>query len=252
MKKANFGYYGGTMWKKYIIGIDEAGRGPWAGPIVVGWWMAEISHANLLIDSLSGLGDSKKVLPEVREKLYHQIEKMQDESRCQYSFSYRDAEIIDIVWIREANRQCMQDAILSLIQFTNDEDSIEIFIDGCDNYTFESLECDYLFAKKLFSRSKKQKSENKIPQEKRITPISQRIISYHIHGDALFPQISIASIIAKVIRDRMMCEYSEDFPQYGFESHKGYGTRKHRDMMINYGITPIHRKSYAPVKGLIS
>lgn len=77
-------------------------------------------------------------------------------------------------------------------------------------------------------------------------------IFYIIHGDSLVPVISAASIVAKVIRDRIMCEFHEDFPQYGFDSHKGYGTRKHQDSLINYGITPIHRKSYAPVKRLIS
>ena len=83
--------------------------------------------------------------------------------------------------------------------------------------------------------------------------ISQKItISYHIQGDLLFREISLASIVAKVVRDRMMCEYSEDFPEYGFSLHKGYGTRKHQDALLNYGITPLHRKSYAPVKALIS
>lgn len=77
-------------------------------------------------------------------------------------------------------------------------------------------------------------------------------ISYVIHGDSLIPAISAASIVAKVIRDRMMCDFHEDFPQYGFDSHKGYGTRKHQDALLNYGITHIHRKSYAPVKRLIS
>ena len=67
----------------------------------------------------------------------------------------------------------------------------------------------------------------------------------------MVPVIGIASIIAKVKRDKEMCEYSENFPLYDFASHKGYGTRKHSDALINYGITPIHRKSYAPVKRLI-
>lgn len=99
--------------------------------------MADISHASFFLDSLIGLDDSKKVTPEIREKLYHQIEKMQDEFRCQYSFAYRDSDLIDSAGIREANRQCMQDVILSLIQFTTHEDSIEIYIDGCDNYIFD-------------------------------------------------------------------------------------------------------------------
>jgi ribonuclease HII len=81
---------------------------------------------------------------------------------------------------------------------------------------------------------------------------SSKSIYYVIHGDLLIPAISAGSIIAKVTRDRMMCDFHEDFPEYGFDRHKGYGTRKHNESLLNYGITPIHRKSYAPVKRLIS
>lgn len=117
--------------------------------------MADISYASSLLDALSGLDDSKKISSEIREKLYHQIEKMQDESRCQYSFAYRDAVVIDAVGIREANRQCMQDTLLSLIQFTSDEDNIEIFIDGCDNYLFDLGKTDMSY---YFQKVRKGKS----------------------------------------------------------------------------------------------
>lgn len=249
------------MNKHYIIGIDEAGRGPWAWPVVAGGFLIEAPLSDSLGEIFPGVTDSKKLSEEKREKLYHMIEKMQDESRCQYSFAYRDALDIDSLGIREANRQCMQDVMLSLLQFTDDTDTIRIMIDGCDNYRFESLDVDYWFAQ----RSKKK---GKIRQDLSSTTetglarndgdeigkcISQKItISYHIQGDLLFREISLASIVAKVVRDRMMCEYSEDFPEYGFSLHKGYGTRKHQDALLNYGITPLHRKSYAPVKALIS
>lgn len=80
---------------------------------------------------------------------------MQDENRCQYSFAYRDAHTIDEIGIREANKQCMQDVILSLLQFTGDGDTIEIFIDGCDNYIFDTLEAEYIFARKSTKVNKK-------------------------------------------------------------------------------------------------
>lgn len=117
------------MQKHYIIGIDEAGRGPWAGPVVAGGWMTQLSHAHHLLGSLTGLTDSKKIQHKKREEIFHSIEKMQDENRCQYSFAYRDAERIDDVGIREANRECMQDVILSLLQFVGDTDTVEINID---------------------------------------------------------------------------------------------------------------------------
>ncbi len=208
---------------------------------------------------------------------------MQDENRCQYSFAYRDAHTIDEIGIREANKQSMEDVILSLLQFTEDDDEIEIFIDGCDNYTFDSIEAEYIFARKSKKTSNKGKTGKDLsssitetdgfcrddwtraeqdfswPTETGLarndrsehSRENKTVIAYHIQWDLLFPQISAASIIAKVIRDRMMCEYSEDFPEYGFHLHKGYGTRRHSEMMINYGISPIHRKSYAPVKALI-
>jgi ribonuclease HII len=80
---------------------------------------------------------------------------MQDESRCQYTFAYRDADVIDEIGIRESNRQCMQDVIISLMQYISPEDHIEIFIDGCDNYQFDLSEDDigYDFQKLSLEKS---------------------------------------------------------------------------------------------------
>ena len=114
----------------YIIGIDEAGRWPWAGPVVAGGWMAESSLAWVLLGSLHGLDDSKRLTENKRERLFTEIERMQHRNECQYAFSYRDASYIDTVGIREANRQCMQDVLVSLLQFTHEHDSVQIFIDG--------------------------------------------------------------------------------------------------------------------------
>ena len=88
--------------------------------------------------------------PDQRETLYHEIERMQHRDECQYAFSYRDADVIDAIGIREANRQCMQDVLLSLIQFIDPSDFVEVYIDGCDNYTFDlgSDSIGYDFAKK--------------------------------------------------------------------------------------------------------
>ncbi len=258
------------MKKTYIIGIDEAWRGPWAGPIVVGGWMAESSLVPSLVASLSGLTDSKLLTHEKRENLFSQIELLQHRSECQYAFSYRDADIIDELGIREANRQCMQDVILSLLQFVDDADAVEVYIDGCDNYRFDGWDGEYIFAEKRKKKIWESSISTIVSEENesiqasealdrhvslhstRDDGITNRTIHYLIHGDSLIPAISAASIVAKVLRDRMMCDFHEDFPEYGFDSHKGYGTRKHQEALLNYGITPIHRKSYAPVKTLIS
>ena len=125
--------------------------------MVAGGFLIETPLSDSLGEIFPGVTDSKKLSEDKREKLYHMIEKMQDESRCQYSFAYRDADDIDSLGIREANRQCMQDVMLSLLQFTDDTDTIRIMIDGCDNYRFESLDADYAFALK----SRKQKTKER-------------------------------------------------------------------------------------------
>ena len=244
LENCNFSLQSTSMKKHYIIGIDEAGRWPWAWPIVAWGWMADVSLASGLLSSLEGLDDSKLLSSKKHERLFAEIERMQHRNECQYAFSYRDAETIDLIGIRESNRECMQDVLLSLLQFVDSQDSLEVFIDGCDNYRFDIGEMDigYDFRK----LSKEKQLQNSMTGRERIQ------IIYKIWWDRSVPAISAASIIAKVTRDHIMCDFHEDFPHYGFASHKGYGTRKHQESLLHYGITPLHRKSYAPVKRLIS
>lgn len=231
------------MKKLYIIGIDEAGRGSWAWPVVAGGWMADAAIATAILSSIDWLTDSKLLTAQKRERIFSEIEKLQYRDECQYAFAYRDASFIDQYGIRTANRQCMQDIIISFLQFIDPDDFVEIYIDGCDNYEFdlseESIGYDFM------KMSPKKIINTMMTGTERIK------VYYRIQGDKNFFQISAASIVAKVIRDRMMCDFHEDFPLYWFDRHKGYGTSKHNDAMINYGITPIHRKSYEPVKSLI-
>jgi ribonuclease HII len=300
------------MNKHYIIGIDEAGRGAWAWPVVAGWFMIEQTWLSWLSSTIPEIKDSKKLSKKERENIFSTIEYLSHKSECQFTFAYRDAEVIDAVGIREANRFCMEDIILSFLQYIETWDTVEIWIDGCDNYTFAVEDFEYLFAQKKKKRTqirwyikngetegdKLFESDHKqwkwwalanVPQEyfqcddvakgQFLSPSEpfvsfqlwkerntfgnksteellllwkERTISYLINGDDILPIISLGGIIAKVVRDRMMCEYSEDFPLYWFDEHVGYGTRKHSDALHNYNITPIHRKSYAPVKRLIS
>ncbi len=177
-----------------------------------------------------------------RERILSDLRRYQKEGKCMTSFAFRDASTIDEVGIREANRLCMQEVMTDLLKNLKKEDKVDIFIDGCDNYIFDIDDVGYTFSR--ISAKKKLK----LPQK---TGLEKIQVEYVIGGDRLNPCISLASIIAKVERDRMMCEYSENFPMYHFSEHKGYGTKKHRDALLNYGITPIHRKSYAPIKRLI-
>jgi ribonuclease HII len=223
------------MKKIYHIWVDEAGRWPWAWPVVAGGFLCETWFD---FGQFSWkINDSKKIQEKNRENLFSDIERIMGYGWCRYTFSYRDAEVIDSIGIREANRQCMEEVIIWLLQYIEEEEEIHIHIDGCDNYIFGVDNFEYIFAKKK--------------EWRKINIWNPKTIEYIIHGDALIPEISCASIVAKVTRDRMMCDFHEDFPLYWFDSHKGYGTSKHHLALLNYGITPIHRKSYAPVKKLI-
>ena len=100
------------------------------------------------------VADSKKLSKKEREDIYSTIEYLTHKNECQYAFAYRDAEVIDTVGIREANRSCMEDIILSFLQYIHEDDTLEIWIDGCDNYTFSIDDFHYFFAKKKSRKSK--------------------------------------------------------------------------------------------------
>ncbi len=177
-----------------IAGIDEAGRGPLAGPVVAG---AVILPKGALIE---GVNDSKKLSEKKREKLYGDI----TANAIAWAVGIVDHTVIDEINILNATRLAMKTAIENL-----------------------KIKPDYI----LIDAEKKVDTNN-IPY----LPI--------IKGDALSISIGAASIIAKVTRDRIMREYDKIFPMYGFEKHKGYGTKAHVEALKEYGPCMIHRKSF--------
>lgn len=179
---------------KYICGIDEAGRGPLAGPVVVA---SVIMPRNSMIE---GVNDSKKVSEKKREELYAKI----IDEAISYGVGIIDQNEIDDINILEATKKGLT---LSLTELTVKPDLI--LVDA-------------------------------------LKGIDTRGIPYQsiIKGDALCYSISAASIIAKVTRDRMMRQWDEIYPQYGFEKHKGYGTAMHIAAIKEYGLCPIHRRSF--------
>ena len=179
---------------KYIAGIDEAGRGPLAGPVVVG-------IAIMKPDSfIEGVNDSKKISEKKRELLYEQI----TNEAIDWSVGIVDQNEIDEINILNATKKALHMAITNL-KIKPDKilvDALE-HIDTC-GIPYTSI----------------------------------------IKGDAKVYSISAASIIAKVTRDRMMKEYDEIYPEYGFAGHKGYGTAKHIQAIKTYGPCPLHRKTF--------
>ena len=188
------------MKQLLVAGVDEAGCGPLAGPVVTA---AVILDCNHVID---GLADSKRLTEKKRQQLDQEI---RAHALC---FSIGRAEVLEIdqLNILQATLLAMQRAVAGLVQRPE-----KILVDG-----------------------------NRLPQ----FPCKAEAI---VGGDALVPEISAASIIAKVYRDSLMKDLHRQYPQYGFDSNKGYPTRKHREALIKHGATPCHRQSFAPVRNVL-
>ncbi len=178
---------------KSICGVDEAGRGPLAGPVCAA---AVILKPN---DIIEGVNDSKKLTEKKREMLYDIIK----ERALSYSIAFATVEEIEELNILNATMLAMKRAVEGL-----------------------SVPADYAII-----------DGNK-------TPNLEIPCNYVIKGDAKSMSIASASILAKVTRDRLLLEYAEQYPQYQFEKHKGYGTKAHREALLEYGPCPVHRLSF--------
>ena len=193
---------------KNVLGGDEAGRGPLAGPVSVGVVLVNKKEFLKLKRDLKHLkvGDSKKLLPQQRGAVFEKVKTLPYlRSAC----SLVSNKIIDKFGIEEATRRAFDNCLLKL----EDKPNI-ILYDG--NRPID---------KKLALKQ---------------IPI--------IKGDDKVFIISLASIIAKVTRDKYMAKMAKKYPSYGFEIHKGYGTRKHIEAIEKYNLCPLHRRSYC--KGL--
>ena len=178
---------------KSVCGVDEAGRGPLAGPVCAA---AVILPEGVIID---GVNDSKKLSEKKRESLFDVIR----EQALSYSIAYATVDEIEEINILNATMLAMRRAI-----------------DGLD------IKADYAMI-----------DGNKIPP----IDIDAECI---VKGDAKSMSIACASILAKVSRDRLLYKYAEEYPMYGFDKHKGYGTKVHREAILKYGPCPYHRKIF--------
>lgn len=188
---------------KYIVGIDEVGRGPIAGPVTVG--ALKIPY-NFNKKFFSGIRDSKKLSSTKREEWNKKIRGLQKNGKLDFSISSLSSGKIDekgISWcLSTAIKRCLKKLRVNPSQ-------TQVLLDGG------------IKAPKKF--------------------LMQKTI---IKGDDKIPVISGASILAKVYRDKRMVDLSKKHLGYGFEIHKGYGTRYHYKMLENKGFSPIHRKSF--------
>jgi ribonuclease HII len=179
-----------------VAGVDEAGRGPLAGPVVA---------AAVILDDLkpiAGLNDSKKLSEKRREKLYDEI--LAKALCC--SIAEASVHEIDSLNILQATLLAMRRAVDGLRL-----KPVKVLVDG-----------------------------NRLP----VLDVRAEAI---VQGDALVPAISAASILAKVHRDRLCAQLHSQYPQYGFDRHKGYGTAEHLLALTEHGPSPWHRTSFAPV-----
>ena len=188
-----------------IAGIDEAGRGPLAGPVVAGAVVFDQSFIERELSlRFSGLTDSKKLSAKKREQFFALL----TECDCvQVGVGICNAEEVDSINILQATLKAMRIAVESLPLIPD-----YALVDGDK---MAELPCP---------------------------------ASTIIKGDSLSISIAAGSVIAKVTRDRMMRAFHDQYPEYGFDSHKGYGSKKHIEALFLHGPSPIHRKSFRPVR----
>lgn len=184
-----------------MIGIDEVGRGAWAGPLLV--CAARLKKGKKYP---RGLTDSKKLTKKQREKLFLQITDSFDLAE-----GWVSAEMIDNLGLTNALKSA---CLLATFEITEDK-SEAIVLDGTVN----------LFKDTGYANVRVQKK-----------------------ADETVPEVSAAAIYAKVLCDQHMAEHAVDFPEFGFETNVGYGTKKHHQALKSHGITALHRQSFRPVK----
>lgn len=193
---------------KFLVGIDEAGRGPLAGPVAVAAFCIPHTLRHQVSDIFPDgiVRDSKKLTPEARERIFRMLADARRRGSIAYTVSFSSARVIDRRGIVHAITRALTRAI----------DSLGVAPDECRILLDGGL---------------------KAPPEF----LSQKTI---IKGDEREAVIALASVVAKVSRDRRMRALAKRYPAYGFDLHKGYGTRAHYQKLRTHGLSPVHRRSF--------
>lgn len=188
---------------KWVVGVDEAGRGPLAGPVSVG--IVCVPEGYDLLAKFPGLNDSKQLTEKKREELFTLLEECVSVGDLTYCVRLKSARLIDSRGIAVVIKDAVKEGLTELLE---DPSMGKVWLDGAlrapSHYEQETV----------------------------------------IGGDGLVPAIMLASIAAKVTRDRLMVQLANKHPQYGFEKHKGYGTPAHLDAIRTHGPCTLHRSSF--------
>ncbi len=191
------------MKTEWIVGVDEAGRGPLAGPVAVGVAVVPRGFNWKLIP---GVGDSKQVLPRNRSAIFHRARALKRDGGLNYAVALVSASVIDRAGITAAVARGIARCLWKL---DLNPATVEVRLDGLLR-----------------------------------APVEFRNQKTIVGGDAKEKVIGLASILAKVTRDRHMEHLAKKYPGYGFEVHRGYGTLAHRKAIKKYGLSPVHRKTF--------
>ena len=188
---------------RFMLGVDEAGRGPLAGPVSVG--IVAVPEGFDVAREFPGVADSKKLSEKRREEIFTMLEARTARGDARFRVEFESAGDIDREGIAVVIRRAVARGVNALAP---DAALGRIQLDG-------ALRAPAEYAQETI-----------------------------VNGDELIPLISLASIAAKVVRDRLMVELAAEYPQYEFEKHKGYGTKTHYEMIEKHGLCVIHRRSF--------
>lgn len=198
------------LWQKglkLVAGVDEAGRGPLAGPVFAAAVILPCDWSETGVDSrLQGLNDSKQLTEAQREEYYAILT---SHPNIRYAIASAEADVIDRINILQATHRAMNQALAQL-----QPPPEHVLVDG---------------------------------RPVKSMPFPHTAL---VKGDARSYSIAGASVLAKVTRDRLMCEFDRLYPGYGFAEHKGYGTPQHLAAIQSLGPCPIHRRSFAPLRAV--
>lgn len=240
------------------IGVDEAGRGPWAGPVYASLVVLSEEQETFLVRK--GITDSKKLTEQKREKLFFLIK----ENSIYSKVKYLPAAEIDKIGIYKATIVLIKELVRAAtgeIKMKNEKLKDNI----CEAHndfkistfsTSDKLKCDANFNSDSLTYSRTNKLKILIDgvfPNLELLDQQGNIVEHEciIKGDEKEPSISAASILAKVRRDHYMIKLHEKFPLYNFAKHKGYGTKLHSEKLVQFGPCEEHRKSFEPVRKLI-